>query len=536
MASAAVFALFARAAVFSYIGLDDAAYTFRNPFVAGGLSSANLREAFTNLCHGGIWMPVTYFSYMVDASLCKAIGMPVIGWMHVINILLHVVNFLLLCRFAAMIQGEGDRYVAVLVASLFWALHPLRAEPVAWIAARKELLWSIFTMIGLLLWCRRSWTPAYVCCALACLSKPTAMCFPLLAGLVEWQTRRGTSESPMHARWRTALRYLPMFAMAATTAAIAAYSQTHVAGQGATSLYEVPFANRLVNAFSAAGFYLRATLLPFGLHFDCRTVTGVCPISGAWNIGVFALFAVGAIFLFSPMGKGVIVRRQFVLAVGWFVLALLPTLGVFGGFGIEAHADRFAYVPSMALSIVLVPFLSRPVVQRFAVAGLVMLSALAFRQLGFWRDGESAYARTLACDPCHPRAMLHLGDVRCSRHGDFDGGIRFYRQAIAGAATVPRGGFDAEDAKARLAYALATRGRDVDFLEVKELGAAVLRDVRLDRRGMMLDALGTAFMHDGDMKRAASLFAASIRAPDRFWPKASTIRKLERCKLENESH
>ena len=130
--------------------------------------------------------------------------------------------------------------------------------------------------------------------------------------------------------------------------------------------------------------------------------------------------------------------------------------------------------------------------------------------------------------------MLHLGDAKCARHGDFDCGISLYRQAIAGAATVPRGGFDVEDAKARLAYALATRGRDVDFLEVKELGAAVLRDVRLDRRGMMLDALGTAFMHDGDMNRAALLFSASIKAPDRFWPKASTIRKLEKCKVENE--
>ena len=48
--------------------------------------------------------------------------------------------------------------------------------------------------------------------------------------------------------------------------------------------------------------------------------------------------------------------------------------------------------------------------------------------------------------------------------------------------------------------------------------------------GMMLDALGTAFMAEGDAKRAALLFKASIEAPDRFWPKASTRRKLESCK------
>ena len=92
---------------------------------------------------------------------------------------------------------------------------------------------------------------------------------------------------------------------------------------------------------------------------------------------------------------------------------------------------------------------------------------------------------------------------------------------------VPKGGFDVEDVTAKLAYALATRGREEDFAEVRRLGAAVLHDTRLDRRGLMLDALGTAFLHDGDLERAASLFKASLAAPDRFWPKASTQRKLE---------
>jgi uncharacterized protein HemY len=64
---------------------------------------------------------------------------------------------------------------------------------------------------------------------------------------------------------------------------------------------------------------------------------------------------------------------------------------------------------------------------------------------------------------------------------------------------------------------------------VKRLGADVAANPSLDRRGMMLDALGTAYMADGDWTRAAELFKASIAAPGRFWPKASTRRKLEEC-------
>ena len=138
--------------------------------------------------------------------------------------------------------------------------------------------------------------------------------------------------------------------------------------------------------------------------------------------------------------------------------------------------------------------------------------------------------RALACDPDHPRAMMHVADAQCSRKGDFDGGISLYRRALSLADTLPSGGFDVADVTGRLAYALASRGRYEDYQEVKRLGSDVLRDVRIDRRGMMLDALGTAFMVDCDFRRAAVLLKASLEAPGRFWPKASTERKLEECK------
>ena len=147
LAVAAVVALFARTAAFSFIGLDDAAYTFRNPFVAGGLSLPNVVEAFANLRHGGIWMPVTYVSYMADASFCRATGIPLIGWMHFGNVLLHAMNFILLCMMLRRFVERGSAGILI-CGALLWAVHPLRAEPVAWIAARKELLWTLFALSG----------------------------------------------------------------------------------------------------------------------------------------------------------------------------------------------------------------------------------------------------------------------------------------------------------------------------------------------------------------------------------------------------
>jgi hypothetical protein len=549
--AAGIFALFARTVTFSYIGLDDAAYTFRNPFVAGGFSLPNIVEAFANLRHGGIWMPVTYISYMADASLCQITGIPLIGWVHFVNILLHVANFILLCKLLRMLQPSPppvtchlptvNYQLSAIIAALLWAVHPLRAEPVAWIAARKELLWTFFAISGLICWTRavasgmglRFMPLTVVFCLLSCMSKPTAMCFPLLALLVGWMAKKriaspSSSKSvigdcmPYPPRKGEIVSYVAMFLVAGATGAIAAYSQTHIAGQDAAGLYSASFVHRFVNAVSAVGFYVRSTIWPAGLHIDCRAVTAFWPIGAAGNLISLAV----AIVLFM---LSVFRFRLALFAAVWFLVSLLPTVGLLGSFGIEAHADRFAYLPSMAFAIFLVPFLARLTARRAAITVSVVLAVLTFCQLSYWRDDAVAHERALACDPQHPRAMVHVADSLCSRRHDFDGGIAMYRKALTLADTVPKGGFNVGDVQARLAYALVSRGLPGDFQEVKRLGAKVLADFRNDRRGMMLDALGTAFMHDGDFKRAALLFKASIDAPDRFWPKATTSHKLQQC-------
>ena len=477
-------------------------------------------------------MPLTYISYMVDASMCRWTGIPLIGEMHIVNVLLHTTNFWLLWKMLSILgsrHGEGVNGLCsgvTLLAAIIWAVHPLRVEPVAWIAARKELLWTLFALSGLICWEKNHRFITLFFCVLACLSKPTAMCFPFLALLVACRNQlRDAFSQDCCAK---VVFYFLFFVVASATAAIAAYSQTHVAGQEATSLYAMPFSHRLVNAFSALGFYLRTTFIPAGLHVDCRTVASFWPLDSAENLVALALFAALVIVFLLFNGKTSPSNGKIIFALGWILFSLGPTLGLLGGFGIEAHADRFVYLPSMALSFLIVEFLGRwRGIWKWMLLLAISFATVTAVQLPYWRNDEIAHLRVLACDQDHPRAMVHVADASCSRHHDFDGGISLYRKAIALADMVPEGGFDIDDVTAKLAYALATRGRDEDFSEVKRLGEKVLADMRRDRRGMMLDALGTAFMHTGDRERAVQLFRASIAAPGRFWPTASTRRKLE---------
>lgn len=545
----AVLVVFARAVGFSYIGLDDAGYTFRNPFVATGFSWANVVECFTNFRHGGIWMPFTYITYMIDMDVSRITGMQLSAWMHLVNVLLHVLNAILLLYLArriALAMGRDGSSWLVLAAALFWAIHPMRVEPVAWIACRKEMLWVFFTLGGLAFWlkyltasvrnatAKTSLILAFICCVAACLCKPSAMCFPALAGVLHLLLRSGASEDVRKPEFsaQSIACYIAMFVVAGGTAIAAAYSQTHVAGQEAVALFAAPFHHRVVHALSALGFYFRAAVWPSGLHVDFRMVEGILPQDGAANLIAFAVAAMVAVlavvYMWRKKSPGAISACLFSFA--WFLVPIAPTLGLFGSFGIEAHADRFTYLPAMAI-VFLAALCRMPdiAVKRFSDGAIfktvlvvvAVYGVFAFRQAGFWRDDYTAHLRALDCDPGHPRAMVHVGDALCARVKDFDRGISFYRKSLA---LRPR-----EYVKYRLAYALASRGRWEDRQEVKRLGAEVVRNPSLDQRGMMLDALGTVYMAEGDWETAIRMFEASIAAPGRFWPKGATKRKLDEC-------
>ena len=135
-----------------HIGLDDWGYTSGCPFVRDGLCVDNVIHAFTDTGYGAIWMPVTFISYMMDVTVFGD------SWKayHAMNVALHVINFLLACQFlrrTLMMDGlDLGRLgnLAPFLGALAWALHPMRAEGVTFVASRKEELWTMFSLCGLI--------------------------------------------------------------------------------------------------------------------------------------------------------------------------------------------------------------------------------------------------------------------------------------------------------------------------------------------------------------------------------------------------
>ncbi len=126
---------------FEFVNFDDPIYVAHNPHVQSGLTWASLGWAW-RATDAANWHPLTWLSHILDWQMYDANA----GKHHLTSLLLHLANSCLLFLILRRMTGRLGR--SFMVAALF-AWHPLRAESVAWIAERKDVLSTFFFMLTL---------------------------------------------------------------------------------------------------------------------------------------------------------------------------------------------------------------------------------------------------------------------------------------------------------------------------------------------------------------------------------------------------
>jgi len=541
-----VCAVFAPGVTDGHLFLDDYGYTAGCPFVKDGLSRDGFKAAFTTVGWGGIWMPLTSLSYALDVSLFGG------GWYvhHAVNVALHalvsVLLFLLVLKaFSRLVLSSKSSYsgpenqtikqsnnqtifnhflLFCLFSVLFWALHPMRAEAVVWIASRKEILWSFFALAALGTWhmflekgggVRYLFTLALFVCAL--LSKPTAVAFPLIAFLYDRlffnrRTRTADHQPPI-AHYRSLAVYLPFFALASAVIVVSWSAQAHPVGCAPVDIADTPFGWRVLNALVSFGMYVFRTFVPFDVHIDYRAVFGGWPLEMGTGLAVLALAAAGWVYVLRRL-QGTPFARMWVFSSVAALFAVAPVMGLAGVTGDKAYADRYTYLPAAFFTLPLACGLayaatrkSFAFIRNASFALLVLTVVFLSPVVASLHDDASAWKRVLRFDPGHWRALRVVGSTYCAREGRMDEGLAMLRRSLEA-----RPAFATASA---LAYALACRNAPGDAEEVLHLGASALADPSLDREGLMLDALGLALTARGEKERAEACFRASLAAPFR---------------------
>jgi protein O-mannosyl-transferase len=430
----AVLAVFGQTARFGFVGFDDNDYIYENPVVQQGLTWSGALWAFT---YGkiGHWHPLTWLTHEMDVQFYGLWA----GGHHVTNVALHAVTVVLL--FWVLRTMTGAVWRSAFVAAVF-AVHPLRAESVAWISERKDVLSGMFFVLTLWAYERYVRKPSDVRYAvvavffgLGLLSKNMLVTTPFVLLLLDWWPLKrfgdppispGNANLPRVSFWGLVKEKIPLLFLSALGCVA-----TFLVPEKIDSAGRIPFLERAGNAVVSYGIYLRQMVWPMGLAAPYPFPEGGWPVV---DVCVAAAVLIGITVL-------VIAARQrhpyLLLGWLWFLGMLLPAIGLVQ-ISYYSHADRYTYLPEIGLAIAgtwavadwTAEWRNRRVVLGGAMAAVVgALMVGGFLQTTYWRDAETLSRRALACTTNNPIAENNLA-LSLVNKGEVDEAITEYRQAL----------------------------------------------------------------------------------------------------------
>lgn len=391
---------------FTYINYDSPEYVFDNFRVKAGLSIDNVKWAFTTTYFSN-WHPLTWISHMLDVELYGLNP----GQHHLINVLFHIINTLLLFYFLRKVSGQI--LPSAFVAGLF-ALHPLHIQSVAWIAERKDLLCTFFFLLTLISYIHYLLRPSYLryCILLlffilGLMAKPMIVTLPFILFLLDfWPLNRITLNkiistdihplSPTQPSTPGVIirEKILLLILSFVSCLITFYAQK--ASGAVASVTDISLPDRIGNALVSYFLYIYKTVWPVQLAI-------IYPHPGTQPVGLIlaatlSLFFLSFLFLSKP------VKFPY-LSVGWlwFLGSLVPVIGIIQ-VGVQAMADRYTYIPLTGLFIIFSWWIFHLFSKHknrhlffsiFATGILLLLSIASWNQLKYWQDSMTLLTRAI---------------------------------------------------------------------------------------------------------------------------------------------
>lgn len=383
----------------NFVRFDDDQYLVNNPYMRGDFSKDDIqwalkadllfRSAFTDY-----WQPITHFSHMIDVHF---FGMNAKAH-HATNLLLHFLNVLLLFTFLHRLTRKMG---LSLIASVLFAVHPVHAETIAWVTARKDLIAFFWILICFHVYISKNLFLSakkllcWLLYALALMSKPSAIVLPLLLMVWDYWKDGEAGALPFKQFFQISLRdKLPLFVLTLL------YLPVPFLGQ--SQAFEFSFSHHLLQGILAYPFYLLKIFFPFSLGLYGPTPLEWPPV--ILPLLALCLWALTGFFLYRYQKK----QRQITACLAFFIVSLLPVLFL------PWPADRFLYLPSIGilflLALAIDTFISDSAGRKVLTAFLVILFVMkSSSQVTVWGNSQSLFQNALRINARNYAALTNLG-------------------------------------------------------------------------------------------------------------------------------
>lgn len=372
----------------------------------------SVREFFLGNYH-----PLTIFSYRIDHALATDAF-----WAHrFTNIILHLCNtglvFILIARLLRQSGYQQPVYTAAGLSALLFAVHPLHVESVAWLAGRKDLLYSFFYLTAAYAYISylrsyryRYYATALLCFLLALGSKAMAAALPLTLILIDYISWR-----PLLKR-RVILEKIPFFILALYfgLVAIGAQATAHaISDKSAYQLWE-----RALIILYSPGHYTLKTFLPFSLSvfYPYPFAPGATPSALTWLGAGITVLLLATAFYFRKSHRIITFSILFFFANILMVLQFIPV-------GNAPVADRYHYMAGIGLLIPVAYLIiksSHKETIRNTLIIIIMIASAAMiwqtrERVSIWKDHISLWSDVIEKHPGVSSAWLSRGSEYYNR-------------------------------------------------------------------------------------------------------------------------
>jgi tetratricopeptide (TPR) repeat protein len=417
-------ATFAPAIQNGFTNWDDPAYVLNDPLLRD-LSPGGIKAIATAFVEGN-YHPLTVLSLAVDYRFWK---LDPAGY-HATSVALHVLSTLAVYWLILLLTGSGPMAA---IASLFFGVHPLHVESVAWISGRKDVLYGFFYFLACgcyVLWTRSrrpiGYAAALACFALSLLAKGMAVALPLSLLAIDLYLRR-----PWTAR--TVLREkAPFFALAGAFGVLAVVAQH---SKGAVQEFTAfPLWERILVACHSIVAYLVLAVAPFRL-----SAFYPYPVAPGGGLPLeYSLAPLAVLLLGWALAASWRTRPEYAFCGVFFLVNLALVLQLLP-IGSAAMADRYTYVPYVGIGLALALGYRDVRASRWArsgaakrVATVVLalflggLALVARERIKVWRDNMTLWTDVLTRYPDLPMAYAqrawsyHMGGEDGRATADLD--------------------------------------------------------------------------------------------------------------------
>jgi len=369
---------------------DDEFYVINNPLLRG----PQWKRIFSEQVLGN-YHPLTILSYAFNFAIS---GLDSFSYL-LVNYLFHIVNSLLVFYFIWNISGK-NKVIAAFVALVF-GIHPMHVESVAWVAERKDVLYTFFFLLSLIqYWIfltnakKKNLAFCFLFFVLSLLSKPAAIVLPFVLFLLDYWYGQSLKKNIVFK--------IPFFALSIIFGIITVSIQSSSAMAG-LSIFSVT--DRFFFACYVLMTYFVRFFVPYPLSaFHPFPITSFA----GWPIYLSPIFVVALLVALWFLRKNKIV----VFGIFFYVINLLLVLQIIS-IGLTIVSERYTYVPYIGLAFMFamlasrIKFIPQKISLAIGAAFIIAFGIITFQRTKVWKNSGTLWTDALKSYPRAPYARTN---------------------------------------------------------------------------------------------------------------------------------